>query len=57
MKGRTLVIGIILFVLLVVGAITLAMMSTINGIKEDLEKEEGAAMLFVEKEEFPTFVE
>lgn len=35
MKGRTLVIGIVLFVLLVVGAITFAMMSTINGIKEE----------------------
>lgn len=35
MKGKTLVIGIVLFVLLVIGAIYFAMMSTINKIKEE----------------------
>ena len=35
MKGKTLVIGIVLFVILVVGAIYFAMMSTINNIKEE----------------------
>lgn len=39
MKGRTLVIGILICVLFVVGIIVFAMMSTINGIKEDLESE------------------
>lgn len=55
MKGRTLVIGMLIFILLVVGVIIFAMMSTINGIKEDMENEE-AAMMFVENEEMPIFI-
>lgn len=35
MKGKALVIGIVLFVVLVVGSIYFAMMATINNIKED----------------------
>lgn len=35
MKGKTLVIGLIIFVIIVVGAIYFLMMSTINNIKEE----------------------
>ena len=35
MKGKALVIGIVLFVVLVVGSIYFAMMATINNIKEE----------------------
>lgn len=51
MKGRTLVIGMLVFILLVVGAIIFAMMSTINGIKEEMENEEAAIILSGDYEE------
>ncbi len=51
MKGRTLVIGILVFVLLVVGIIIFAMMSTINGIKEEMEKEEVSATVWIEQDD------
>ena len=35
MKGKTLVIGVVLFVLLIVGGIYFSMMATINKIKEE----------------------
>lgn len=50
MKGKTLVIGIITFVLLVVGFIYLAMMSTINKIKEENDSEE-ASIVSIEDDE------
>lgn len=56
MKGRTLVIGILVFVLLVVGVITFAMLSTINGIKEEMEKEEVSATVWIEQDESLTFI-
>ena len=37
MKGKTLVIVLLIIVVLTVGGIYLAMMSTINGIKEEQE--------------------
>lgn len=50
MKGKTLVIGIIIFVLVVVGVIYFAMMSTINKIKEENDLEE-AAIVSIKHEE------
>lgn len=50
MKGKTLVIGIIIFVLVVVGFIYFAMMSTINKIKEENDLEE-SAIISIEDEE------
>lgn len=48
MKGKTMVIGIILFVLIVVGAIYFAMMSTINKIKEENNMTLGEVVLVEE---------
>lgn len=53
MKGKTLVIGIILFVILVVAAVYFSMMSTINKIKEE-NKEETTLSVIVEDVEIPT---
>ena len=48
MKGKSLVIGIVLFVILVVGAIYFAMMSTINNIKEEGALPAGSSELYEE---------
>lgn len=48
MKGRTLVIGIILSVVVIVGLIYFLMMSTINKIKE--ENNEVTSMMQVEED-------
>lgn len=53
MKGRTLVIGIVLFVLIVVGFIYLAMMSTINKIKEENDRIDTSAIIIEHNEEYP----
>lgn len=42
MKGKTLVIGIILFVILIVGAIYFAMTATINKIEKEGTEESSA---------------
>lgn len=55
MKGKTMVIGIIVFVLLVVGAVSWAMLSTINKIKEENEMNEEAVML-IEQDEISSFL-
>ncbi|MDS9472088.1 hypothetical protein [Sporosarcina pasteurii] len=47
MKGRTLVIGIVLFVIIVVGLIYFMMMSTINQIKEEKNEETSMAVIQV----------
>ncbi|AOV06591.1 hypothetical protein [Sporosarcina ureilytica] len=47
MKGRTLVIGIVLFVIIVVGLIYFLMMSTINQIKEEKNAETSMAVIQV----------
>lgn len=48
MKGRTLVIGIILFVVIVVGLIYFLMMSTINQIKEENNTETTMSVIQIE---------
>lgn len=48
MKGRTLVIGIVLFVLIVVGLVSFAMMHTINKIKEENNEEASMAVILLE---------
>lgn len=48
MKGKTMVIGVVLFVLIVVGAIYFSMMATINKIKEEGTEEAHAVVEFVE---------
>lgn len=50
MKGKTMVIGIVLFVIIVVGAIYFAMMSTINKIKEENNMTLSAYVLVEENE-------
>lgn len=56
MKGKTLVIGIILFVLIVVGFIYIAMMSTINNIKEENELEEVSVVSIEDEDSLLTLV-
>ncbi len=53
MKGKTLVIGIIVFVLLVVGGIYLAMMSTINEIKEENDLAKASVIMIAEEQPDP----
>ena len=48
MKGKTMVIGIILFVVLAVAGVYFAMMSTINKIKEEGTEEAYAIVESVE---------
>lgn len=55
MKGKTLVISIVLFVLIVVGAIYFAMMSTINKIKKENDMVQ-ATVLFVAQDEMKSIV-
>ncbi|MBF4501063.1 hypothetical protein IRY55_06765 [Savagea sp. SN6] len=40
MKGKPFVIGLIIGVIIIVGAVTLAMMLTINGMKKEQQKDE-----------------
>ncbi len=54
MKGKHLVIGLVLFVILVIGLIYLLMMNTINDIKDEMEKEEAVAIV-VDHDEFLDF--
>lgn len=52
MKGKSLVIGLILFTLLVIGGIYFAMTATINKIKEDEQiKDTSAISEYVEMNE------
>ncbi len=41
MKGKPFVIGLIIGVIVIVGAVTLAMMLTINGMKKEQKMKEG----------------
>lgn len=50
MKGKKMVIGLLIFVILVIVAIYFSMMSTINNIKEEQEIEsETSIMIYQEK--------
>lgn len=56
MKGKTLVIGILLFVLIVVGGIYFFMMSTINKIKEENDLA-NAPVLVVMQDDIHPFIQ
>lgn len=47
------VIGIVIFVLIVVGAVSWAMLSTINKIKEEMDEE---AVMVIEQDEISSFL-
>ena len=44
MKGKPFVIGLIIGVIVIVGAVTLAMMLTINGMKKEQQQEEQSSL-------------
>lgn len=50
MKGKHLVIGLVLFVIIVIGFIYFLMMDTINDIKEEMDEEEAVAIVVDEIE-------
>lgn len=54
MKGKTLVIGIIIFVVVVIGVIYFAMMSTINKIKEENDLAEASIVSVEMERQYPT---
>lgn len=57
MKGKHLVIGLVLFVIIVIGLIYFLMMDTINDIKEEMDEEEAVAIVVDElgSMEIPVF--
>ncbi|HEY9582655.1 MAG TPA: hypothetical protein VIR13_06785 [Savagea sp.] len=44
MKGKPFVIGLIIGVIVIVGAVTLAMMLTINGMKKEQQQKEQSSL-------------
>lgn len=48
MKGKPFVIGLIIGVIIIVGAVTLAMMLTINGMKKEQQQKDEQSHLPIE---------
>lgn len=56
MKGKTMVIGIVVFVVLIVAAVYFSMMATINKIKEDGGEEATAVVASVQVKDTTLFL-